>query len=113
MGACGIGAVWGGGDGVWVGSRGGACVAEGVRVALGVRVQRGGGGAEPGAGEAGEEGTVGGFFCRVGCRGLELRAGRVGGVRVGKEGVEGRVGEGGGGERIVAALCGRILWGVW
>src|SRR5882724_5772883 len=70
------------------------------------------GGAEPGAGEAGEEGTVGGFFCGVGCGGVELRAGGVGGVRLGKEGVEGRVGEGGGGEQIVPALCRRVLWGV-
>src|SRR5882724_6919623 len=66
--------------------------------------QHGGGSAEPRAGEGGKEGTVGGFFCGVGCGGVELRAGRVGGMRVGKECVEGRVGEGGGGEQIVAAL---------
>src|SRR5882724_3154427 len=112
MGAHGIGAVRGGGDGVWVGSRGGTCAAEGVRVALGVRVRCRGGGTEPGAGEAGEEGVVGGFFCRVGCGGVELQGGRVGGVWLGREGVEGRVGEGGGGDRIVTALCGRVLWGV-
>ena len=90
----------------------GACVVEGVRVALGVRVWCRGGGTEPGAGEASKEGTVGSFFCGVGCGGVELQAGGVGGVRLGKEGVEGDVGEGGGGERIVAALCGRVLWGV-
>src|SRR5882724_6864871 len=58
----------------------------------------GGGGTEPGAGEAGKEGVVGSFFCRVGCGGIELWASRVGGMWVGKEHVEGCVGEGGGGE---------------
>ena len=43
-----------------------------------------GGSAEPGAGEARKEGTVGSFFCGVGCGGVELRVGRVGGMRVGK-----------------------------
>ena len=43
--------------------------------------QHGGGGADPRAGEAGKEGTVGSFFCRVGCRGVELPTGRVGGMR--------------------------------
>src|SRR5882724_10257328 len=106
MGAHGIGAVRGGGDGVRVGSRGGACAAEGVQVALGVQVRRGGGGTEPGAGEAGEEGVVGGFFCGVGCGGVELWAGGVGGVRLGKEGVEGHVGEGGGGVLVGRASVG-------
>src|SRR5882724_399535 len=34
--------------------------------------QHGGGSAEPGAGEGRKEGAVGGFFGRVGCRGVEL-----------------------------------------
>ena len=74
--------------------------------------QHGGGGADPGAGEAGKEGMVGSFFCGVGCGGVELRASRVGGMQVGKEHVEGRVGEGRGGEWRVAALSAGPLCGV-
>jgi len=47
----------------------------------------------PGAGEGGKEGMVGGFFCGFGCGGVELQASRVGAMRVGKEHVEGRVGQ--------------------
>ena len=75
--------------------------------------QHRGGGTEPKAGEARKEGAVGGFLCGVGCRGVELWAGGVGGMQVGKEHVVGRVGEGGGGEWRVAALSVGLLCGVW
>jgi len=71
-----------------------------------------GGGAEPRAGEGGKEGMVGGLLLWVGCGGVELQASRVGAMRVGKEHVEGRVGQGGGGERRVAALSAGLLCGV-
>src|SRR5882724_9555982 len=76
--------------------------------------QHGGGSTEPGAGEGRKEGAVGGFFCRVGCRGVKLRAGRVGGMWVGKESVEGRVGEGRG-ELLLSlrACCVGCAVGFW